>query len=280
MSNSFSKSVCAQDSLNFVMEWAQALNGRKSISDVLNQLMRLASADAALISRLPVPSGKIKYVARHCIQEGKIWPYQPQAQAELILGACLKTAKTGSIWKLSDLTDAEGIPSLLCRDKIPSGLGEAIVVPLEVSAGHCDHLELHYQHRPARHNLDLVTVLASTLASGWGHRPPGSISAKLNQFRGHGVRAIGDAELTPILDPENPAALSRSEFRVCAMMKEGMTVKVISSTLSVCPATVRSHLSSIFSKTGASNQVELLHLLNRKADSTNNTRTFGAARFG
>ncbi|WP_058272819.1 helix-turn-helix transcriptional regulator [Ruegeria atlantica] len=279
MSNTFSKSVRAQDSLNFVMEWTQAINGRNSISNALGQLMQLANAEAALISRLSIPSGKIKYIARHCIHEGKIWPSQPQSQAELVLGVCLKTAKAGSIWKLSDLKDAKGATLPLCRNPIPIGLCEAIVVPLETTKGHFDHLELHFQHRPAHHNLDMVTVLASILASGWGNRLPGLISAKVNQFRGHGISAIRDAELTPILDPENPASLSRSEFRVCAMLKEGMTVKVISDTLSVCPATIRSHLSSIFSKTCASNQVELLHLLNRKADSTNSDRTSeGAVR--
>ena len=73
-------------------------------------------------------------------------------------------------------------------------------------------------------------------------------------------------ETEPLLGIENPAGLSRSEFRVCSLLKEGMTVNIIADNLSVGRATIRSHLSSIYSKTGASSQVELLHMLNKSAE--------------
>ena len=146
------------------------------------------------------------------------------------------------------------------------GLSEAIVVPLDRSRGHVDHIELHFRHKPAQHDLDLMAILASTLASGWCKRTPGSISSNLEKGRNHHLREVSENKYVPILGPQNPAGLSRCEFRVCAMLKEGMTVKKVSEALTVCPTTVRSHLSSVFSKTGASNQVELLHLLNRKIE--------------
>ncbi|WP_419555571.1 helix-turn-helix transcriptional regulator [Ruegeria lacuscaerulensis] len=242
--------------------------------------MRLTSADAAIITRTSKTERQVKYIARCCIQEGKVWPSQPQTQTEFVLGNCIYTAKAGSIWKLSDVKATDNASTYSYRDQHPNGLGEVIVVPLETKGGHVDHLELHYRHRPKSYDLDLLTVLASTLASGWRRRVPGSISAASEQVRRHRLRVVQVDGHVPILDPQNPTELSRCEFRVCAMMKEGMTVKKISETLSVCPTTVRSHLSSIFSKTGASNQVELLHLLNRKTEARHKSTRSGISHSG
>lgn len=226
--------------------------------------MRMVKADAALVSRTFNLERKVKYIARCSIHEGKVWASQPQTQSELVLGDCISSARPGSIWKLSDVRAADGVPTPSCRDRNPNALREVIVVPLELTGGHVDHLEFHFGHSPAFHDLDLLAILASTMASGWSKRVPGSISANLEKGRKHLVREVRSDDHIATLDPQNPAGLSRCEFRVCAMMKEGMTVKKISQALTVSPTTVRSHLSSIFSKTGASNQVELLHLLNQK----------------
>lgn len=266
MSTGFSKSAYAQKSLNFVMEWTHALNGNITISKVLSHLIELANADAALIARITKPDQKINHIARCCINEGKIWPIQPRTHVELVLGDHISTAKAGTVWKLTERPVAETTPALTYRDQVPNGLVEIIVIPLEMKGSHTDHLELHFGHNPRRQELELLLAIAPTLASGWSRRAPGSVSSRSEQIRARLPRLVKDAEYIPILDPQNPTDLSRCEFRVCAMMKEGMTVKKISETLSVCPTTVRSHLSSVFSKTGASNQVELLHLLNRSTD--------------
>ncbi|MGV6803379.1 MAG: LuxR C-terminal-related transcriptional regulator [Ruegeria sp.] len=263
MSANFSRSVNAKVSLNFVSEWTQALNGNAPISVVLDQLMKLLNADAALIARTATASQKARHIARRCIQEGKIWPSQPMALAGLVLGDCLSTAKAGSVWKLSDTSIRHDRSDPGFRYQMPIELEEALVVPLESRRGDIDHLELHYRQRPNTQDLDLLVVMASTLASSWHKRVPGLMFANSKLAVQHSIGDCRDEGCIPILDPRNPAELSRCEFRVCAMMKEGMTVKLISDTLSVGPATVRSHLSSIYSKTGASNQIELLHLLNK-----------------
>ncbi|MES0827678.1 helix-turn-helix transcriptional regulator [Ruegeria sp. SCP11] len=251
--------------MNFVLEWSHALNGSNNIPEVLDQLLRIVYADAALIVRTSKPSGKADYIARCCLQEGKAFPTQPQTKAEFVLGDSAEAAKAGSIWKFSDMKDDNAPIFPFSRAKL-NGIGEVIVIPLEAKAGHVDYLELHYLLQPREFEMDLLSIMASTLASGWSRRVPGTISARLEQGRGHRLRAVESDSYVPILDPQNPADLSRCEFRICAMMKEGMTVKKISQSLSVCPTTVRSHLSSIFAKTGVSNQVELLHQLNRKAE--------------
>ncbi len=265
MSVSFTNSAGARDSLNFVLEWSHALSGNNSISKVVDQLIQLAFADAAIIVRTSKLEKRINYIARCCRQVGKAFPTQPQTQADLVLGNWTATAKSGSIWKTSDSKDDTAPISLFPRSKLDA-IGEVVVVPLEVKPDHIDYLELHYLKKPREYELDLLELMASTLASAWTRRVPGIISARLEQGRNQRLRMVQSEQFVPILDPQNPAELSRSEFRICAMLKEGMTVKKIAQSLSVCPTTVRSHLSSIFAKTSVSNQVELLHQLNRKAD--------------
>ncbi|CUJ98697.1 response regulator [Ruegeria denitrificans] len=266
MSVSFSNGAFAQQSLNFVMEWVHALNGDNTVSNILQLLVEITNADAALITRINKPEHKVNYIARCSINEGKVWPVQPRTQIDLVLGDNISTAKAGTVWKLTEALPTDRTRAINGRDQVPTGLVEVLVIPLETKGGNVDHLELHYSHSPRRNEMGLLTALAPTLASGWSRRVPGSVTTRSEQIRGYLPKIVKDTKFVPILDPQNPTQLSRSEFRVCAMMKEGMTVKKISQILSVCPATVRSHLSSIFSKTGASNQVELLHLLNRNAD--------------
>ncbi|WP_216600411.1 helix-turn-helix transcriptional regulator [Ruegeria sp. HKCCD4318-2] len=245
------------------MEWTKAVNNNGSLLKAAKMLMHLLNADALLVVRASKNERKIKHIARCCIQQGKIWPSQPQTQAELIFGAIISTAKQGSVWKLTDTMLSGTEPKSRYEYHKPEGLVEVIVIPLEKYETHIDFIELHYSVSPLCSDLDLLAILTSTLSNGWRNRLPGMISARTERPRSHRLVGGSGDENVPILDPQNPAALSRSEFRVCAMLREGMTVKFISENLSVGPATVRSHLSSIFSKTGASNQVELLHLLNR-----------------
>ncbi|WP_160116538.1 helix-turn-helix transcriptional regulator [Ruegeria sp. AU67] len=262
------------------MEWIHALAGNNSIPQALSKLIELVNADAALIARTFKLDRKVKYVARCCREEGKVWPSQSQTQAELVLGDNFATAKAGSIWTLSDalIADKAAIPRHLEGDL--KDLGEVIIVPLDTSGGHVDHIELHFQHKPAQFDLDLLAIMASTLASGWSNRTPGSASAIFEKGRNHHLKEVSGNKRVPILGPQNPAGLSRCEFRVCAMLKEGFTVKKVSEALTVCPTTVRSHLSSVFSKTGASNQVELLHLLNRRNDADRGSNNAETARIG
>ncbi|MCW6530220.1 LuxR C-terminal-related transcriptional regulator [Sphingomonas sp. MMSM20] len=55
--------------------------------------------------------------------------------------------------------------------------------------------------------------------------------------------------------------LTRAEAAVAALLAKGMSVDEAAGRLGVYVSTVRSHLRSIFSKTGAARQSELVHLI-------------------
>ncbi|MBU3261949.1 helix-turn-helix transcriptional regulator [Roseovarius sp. PS-C2] len=265
MSSHFGRNPQASESLGLVADWTHALNDNGELSDVLKRLMRLVKADTVMILRVSKADKRARYVARCDAQAGKIWPGQPRSYAETVIGECLPSARAGSIWKMSDTTASDASMVLSGAESLSADLAEVIVSPLEAAGGHADYVELHFRHRPAAHDLNLLVMLLDTFAMGWKRRVPGTISKRLKQIRRFTVIASDGDHGMSILDAENPAKLSRCEFRVCTLLKEGMTVKLIADTLSIGPTTVRSHLSSIFSKTGVSSQVELLHQLNRQS---------------
>ncbi|WP_167853576.1 response regulator transcription factor [Roseovarius aestuariivivens] len=245
-------------------QWANALNGNGDLSECLEQLLRLVRADAAMVARISLSGSQTRYIARCNRRKGEVWPVQPRAFSKELLGNWLPSAKSGSVWRLSDLARTNTDRESGCDLQIDR-FAEIIAIPLGKAHEIVDVLELQYLNKPAEHDLDIVLILTGTLSSCWQSRASGLIAKTLAQ-RQH-VKCV-DAPYNsdvPLLDVENPAQLSRSEFRICTLLKEGMTVGVIAQTLSIAPATVRTHLSSVFSKTGASNQVELLHKLNRQS---------------
>lgn len=266
MRQHISENRFASDSLGLVVDWTHALNENGDLADVLGRLICLVKADAAMIVRSSKEDGKTSYLARCCAETGKVWPVQPRSQARAILGDSMSTAKSGSIWKMSDSASSGLNAACFNGDDYADSVVEVIVSPMETTCGHTDHLEFHFRHRPAEHDLNLVIMLIGTLAVSWKRRVPGIISKKLGQKLKPHLYAGEERIHVPILDTENPAQLSRCEFRVCSLLNEGMTVNSISQALSISQATVRSHLSSIFSKTNVSNQIELLHRLNSKAE--------------
>ena len=61
----------------------------------------------------------------------------------------------------------------------------------------------------------------------------------------------------------NPARLTRSEFRLCMLVQEGGLPDKVADVLQISKSTFRSHLRSIYSKTGVTGHVELVHLLHQ-----------------
>lgn len=70
-----------------------------------------------------------------------------------------------------------------------------------------------------------------------------------------------DRGLKSILSAENPARLSRAEYRVCLKLSRGRTLESVQFELGVTRATVRTHLRNIYAKTNTTSQPELISRL-------------------
>ena len=88
--------------------------------------------------------------------------------------------------------------------------------------------------------------------------PPEQLAEAIRRVHA-GLRVI-DPTLArdSLLAPDNP--LSQREAQVCRHLFQGKSSPAIAKALHLTPGTVRNHISSIMSKTGADNRFEAAHL--------------------
>lgn len=88
--------------------------------------------------------------------------------------------------------------------------------------------------------------------------PPEQLAEAIRRVHA-GLRVI-DPTLArdSLLAPDNP--LSQRETQVCRHLFQGKSSPAIAKALHLTPGTVRNHISSIMSKTGADNRFEAAHL--------------------
>ena len=130
--------------------------------------------------------------------------------------------------------------------------------------GSVDFLEMAFERAPDRSPDIPASLVATALVDGWKLRTPGLIPAMIDErarTRGGAKAAEGD-----LWSPQNPYGLTVTELKVCRELARGRAPKEIAEVLSVSVATVRSHLSNLYSKTGTSGQLQLLALAGTTTD--------------
>ena len=132
---------------------------------------------------------------------------------------------------------------------------------LEASCRTSYFLEFHFTSVFSEHNRVVLLTLAGTLSKTWTNRNLGAARAIELKTRLTVETEPDRSRPVNILATNNPIGLSRCEFRVCMMVREGYNAKRVARELVIGEATVRTHLSSIFAKAGVSGHIELLHRL-------------------
>jgi len=186
--------------------------------------------------------------------------------AREVLGDSLASLRGGAVWILSDVRrDASFVEEQWLSERLQAlAIGDVTVVILAAKAGQVDYCEFQFHQPIARHHRAQLAEMAPALTRAWDSRLPGTVERLIARRRPHdgaASRRLGD-----LLDASNPAGLSRSEYRICALVREGLLARAIAEQLVVCESTVRSHLRSIYAKTGAAGHVDLLHRLTRPAE--------------
>ncbi|MFV2034844.1 MAG: helix-turn-helix transcriptional regulator [Halocynthiibacter sp.] len=230
---------------------------------VLEQLMYLLKAEAVLISRFVEGSCKAKPIAVFVSEPAKGATAQRKTFTEVILGENLRISEPGSTWVWSETGyEMEMMDPPRVQEQIHAlGLRDIALVALETNSSFCDYLEFQFRADMPEYSRNLLFILARTLAKTWMARLPGTGEKQLAKVRNRKTAAKSGTDVLPILDVDNPVGLSRCEYRICTMVREGMLVKDIGHELAVRGGRVRSHLHSIYTKTGSSGQIELLHRL-------------------
>ncbi len=172
-----------------------------------------------------------------------------------MLGPVLDASRPGSIWFRSmvdefssDLSDFHAMRSMR----------ELAVVPLDANDRFADTMEFHFTDKLRNYHHLLLNSLAPVVSSTWRGRSKGLFTESILQKSA----TRREAEIqAPILSPENPARLSRSEYRVGLMLSHGLQIGEVKSSLKIQESTLRTHLSSLYAKTHSSSLSELVYLL-------------------
>ena len=169
----------------------------------------------------------------------------------------------GSIWRFSELKHDVGFDRSQVAEQMrrEPAVITVVTVILEAGEDRIDGFDMLFEIAPKVHPELPVNIITQALADAWGVRSPGLVSALIGAQSRSRARRI-DGPRTGILGEQNPCRLSRAEQRLCHLLLAGEKAKSIAEILGISMATVRSHLSNIYSKTQTSGQVELIATIN------------------
>lgn len=238
-----------------IAEWCEGLHGQAPLVQGVASLAEALGAEVIAVSRTPRrEGGRAKWLAHDAgAGSGRL---SVRSHASALLGAYLATARPGSVW-FGSMFDA-GADPILAEFQARRRLSEIVVIPLDVTARHVDAVEIHLADKPAGHLTAALNMLGETLTRTWQNRAPGQFTEAL-------LRVEARAEMLrpglPLLSVENPARLSRAEFRVCLLLSRGRAAGEVQGELGITDSTLRSHLRNIYAKTGTRNLSGLVYHL-------------------
>lgn len=252
----------AKKVVQLIYEWTANLGKRDAFSDTLAQLRTVTHAVHAAVFRKCRTTRRRICIAGRNSAHGKALSGSGQLFADNLLGEDLFLLRKGEVHLL---TDAAGISASELRAK--TGYTEIIICILDGDTEHIDLLELQYRARPLECDLMLLQIQASTFAQAWKCRHSGAVRTMIkgNELRvAHDRSSDAVCAEVDVLSTKNPMRLTRAEFRICSLIQGGMMTSELLVKLHISQNTFRSHMRSIYLKTGTRGQVELLHMLHGK----------------
>ncbi len=173
-----------------------------------------------------------------------------------VLREYAEKAKPGSLWFSSMF--GTNLDLHLVELQRKRNWRELVIIPIGSTEKHTDFLELHYQDKLSVDQLGVLDQVAETFVKTWQRRSPGLFSDAVLSRKS----MAGPADTNvPLLHLQNPAKLSRCEYRVCMLISHGLTNTAIESELSISKSTLRSHLRNIYAKTETGSLAELTYVL-------------------
>lgn len=250
---------------DFLTRWTECLHGAGDLRANLALFADLTGARLVSLTRFDPKTGRQRMITCFDLDaEGGKRPLI-KAMAPFILNGHAIYARPGTIWTLSE-KDSGPHPELDHRSQAwmrERGFSEVVVILLGRNDTEIDAIEF-YRSSPITYADDpTFQWLVASVAEVWGRRRKGRIARLLRS-----VPAISDRLGQPDpttqgdpLSPENPFKLTAAESRLCVLIQAGLTFKQISAETGVAESTVRTHLRSIYAKTGAAGQVGLMRML-------------------
>lgn len=239
-----------------IAQWCECLHGTDPLLKSLQMLATGLGAEAVVLARYgSVKGGETRAIFWDGCKDSAIVGRVERGFAHAVLGRFFDKARAGSLWFKSMIED-DLAPDLAAFHE-RRRLAELVVIPLQIGERTSDMLELHFAERPRAYQQAVLNVLGPVLARTWHNRARGLFTEAL--LRATPRTAVPEG--VPILSMENPARLSRAEYRVCLLLSRGLTMDEIKGELKISDSTLRTHLSNLYAKTGSANAGELIYQL-------------------
>ena len=236
------------ETLLLFVKWSQ---GRLDLETTLEGIASYVGAEAASLSRWESSRSTVRVAGVFDPSKGTLVPRLSRSFARSIYGNYIDSIKPGSALLLSEaLDDAKIEDPELERWMFKRDIVEIACICLSAENGTRDILEFHFTRPVPRHWYEQQHTISTMLFDVFQGRQRGLMMQALLRNAGTNRRNDFDAENRPLLGPENPVGLTRCEWRVCALIANGLSRDGIARELNVKPGTVRTHLRNIYAKTG------------------------------
>ncbi|CAD0185915.1 response regulator [Ruegeria sp. THAF57] len=241
--------------INFI-HWSQ---GGLVLDAALKGIVEAFGAECGVISRLWLNKGAHRVAARADTRDPTVSRPLFLSFANDALGPFRNMPKRASVFSLrEDGEDPSDLSPVLVDWLSHRKIKDILFVCLDHQGGEIDFLELHFGQTPEPGFKEAIEQIAPQLSETYQSRRPGLVTEALSRQTVSTIRK--STTDTPILSTGNPAGLTRAEWRVCALVSRGISPQGIGTELGIGPATVRTHLKHIYSKTGLDN----FHMLARR----------------
>lgn len=240
-----------------IANWCEAIHGKQPLARALRSLAESLGAEAVAVTRVSLnPGGQTGMVCFDAASGPDLRAPLDRSYARALLGAYFDKARTGTAWFRSVIEDE--MDPALSLFHARRQMGDLAVIPLEGTGRTIDFLELHFPTRQSAHRHALISFVADTLARTWQNRAEGQFTEAL--LRVDLARKVAQPG-APVLSMQNPARLSRAEYRLCLLLSQGRSAQEAREDLGISESTLRSHLRNIYAKTHTHSQSDLIYLL-------------------
>lgn len=240
--------------------WTECLHGTLPVRDALASVSAATHAASAMIYRWCTKTRRARIIAAFNRDAPRGVQPMPQPFGPDLIPVELNRARPGSVWRLEDAGDSLLMDGRQARAIADRGLADIVAIPLGQTEGQVDVLELCLDRSVARPLAVALTDFARVLSFAWSRRPRGRIARLLAHAPALSNRMGSVGQQAP-LSVGNPWRLTPTEMRICHLIREGHEPGNLTSLIGVAESTLRTHLRSIYAKSGATGQVGLLRLL-------------------
>ena len=237
--------------------WCEFLQSTVPVMVALKALAEAADVEVVSLSRVPHGSAEtVSAVVYDSTKPALGKARVDRAYSGMVLGAFSGSASPGTVW-LKSLVAQDAVPPLEAIQDA-RGWNELAIIPLAQTPKAMDVLEFHVATMRSDRYYRALNLVAGTLAETWEGRRHGLLTEMLMSRASKAAKT--DLSL-PLLSVENPARLSRAEFRVCLLLGQGLSNEKVMQELDISLTTLRTHLRNIYAKTGAEGHSDLLYRL-------------------